>query len=621
MKAGAILLGLVAALITGIAGARFLIISQMEFHALDVLIRNRGLHREARSRHLPLVVLCLEKKEMGSFQCPPDKCSYVPRSFLAGVVRDLGRLRPAVIAFDVYLVAEGRMECEKQNRDLVRAFQELPARTHVIFVGQVDNEARTLRRPSEDVLPSKVSVVWPVVARPFNRCRMIPLIREDPDQGPVPAFCLSVFLHWKGLEKKPINALSPTFCQIGSIKIPTLESGEIIRLSPFPGLEGTDQVSLQGTGVGPGDHMILINWLGAASAISHRSLSDLRKLPDGALQGQIVVIGIPDKDILLSTPIGRLHGFEVQTNAIATLIANRPLRPMAPWMGFLWTWICSSLIFATRRRGAVQSFGILVGLGIANFLAALVLIRYDIWLYIVLPGLGAIIAYTFAVASEQKALSGFMPGLLRMRESQAFAEATVFVADIRRYSDIAERVEPVTLLKYINQYYNAVEEALVAYGGTLVQSEGDKVIAFFAGNHRQYNHAQSAVLASIDLLKRLKTISERRPPTAEALFRIGIGISTGPCIVAILGRQHRDATLLGNPVNIASHLESLTKQHGFPLILEEKTCTRLEDIITVEPLGVTATKWSNRPIAYYRVAELEDPWARKGSDIAEREAI
>src|SRR5262249_24488659 len=85
-------------------------------------------------------------------------------------------------------------------------------------------------------------------------------------------------------------------------------------------------------------------------------------------------------------------------------------------------------------------------------------------------------------------------------------------------------------------------------------------------------------------------------------IRCGVGINSGEAIVGSLGsRQRNEYTAIGDPVNLAARLESVTKDYGLPIIVSQYT---YEDVKgrcpTKEPDTVTV-KGKSQPVKIYGV--------------------
>jgi len=89
------------------------------------------------------------------------------------------------------------------------------------------------------------------------------------------------------------------------------------------------------------------------------------------------------------------------------------------------------------------------------------------------------------------------------------------------------------------------------------------------------------------MLEAVNTLNaELRQEQGEAapVFAIGVGINTGDCVVGNVGSRWRyDYSVLGDTVNLASRLESLSKEYGVSIVLGPATAKALQDhFVTIE---------------------------------------
>ena len=114
--------------------------------------------------------------------------------------------------------------------------------------------------------------------------------------------------------------------------------------------------------------------------------------------------------------------------------------------------------------------------------------------------------------------------------------------------------------------------------GTIDKYIGDCIMAFWNAPLDDPDHAKNAVRAVQDMRRALIELNRQWEAEAAAAgktfspVKIGIGLNTGECCVGNFGSMQRfDYSLLGDPVNLASRLESLGKVYGLDVIIGEET--------------------------------------------------
>jgi class 3 adenylate cyclase len=93
--------------------------------------------------------------------------------------------------------------------------------------------------------------------------------------------------------------------------------------------------------------------------------------------------------------------------------------------------------------------------------------------------------------------------------------------------------------------------------------------------HETRLHIKRAALA---MRRGIEELSARRRDRGEPTARFGIGIHTGEVVLGTIGIPERsDFTALGDTVNTASRLESLTKEYAVEIVVSEAVASRLRD--------------------------------------------
>jgi len=173
------------------------------------------------------------------------------------------------------------------------------------------------------------------------------------------------------------------------------------------------------------------------------------------------------------------------------------------------------------------------------------------------------------------------PGLNGVEE-----EITVMFVDIRSATARAGASSPEAMIELLNDFFRVtvrvVEEA---HGGMVNKYLGDGFMAIFGAGESKANHAQDAVTAGREILLAVDALNRDLAARSREPLRIGIGIHSGPAIVGSIGSPQRlEFTAIGNAVNIASRIESLTKTVGRPMLITEAVRDRLRDQSGLEEL-------------------------------------
>ena len=87
------------------------------------------------------------------------------------------------------------------------------------------------------------------------------------------------------------------------------------------------------------------------------------------------------------------------------------------------------------------------------------------------------------------------------------------------------------------------------------------------------NHAEMAVKSALEVLEATKGLNNDLKPLNLPPINVGIGISTGDCIVGNMGSELRfDYSVIGDAVNLGARLEGQTRNYdGVDLLLSERT--------------------------------------------------
>lgn len=136
------------------------------------------------------------------------------------------------------------------------------------------------------------------------------------------------------------------------------------------------------------------------------------------------------------------------------------------------------------------------------------------------------------------------------------ADVTILFADIRGFTAFAERTSPEHAVRTLDRYLQAMADSVLAHGGMLDKYIGDAVMAVFGAPLERSDHASAAVLAALDIRRRVGELSAGIQSETARPLGVGIGIHSGEAVVGSIGSQsRREYTAIGDAVNVASRLE------------------------------------------------------------------
>ena len=154
-------------------------------------------------------------------------------------------------------------------------------------------------------------------------------------------------------------------------------------------------------------------------------------------------------------------------------------------------------------------------------------------------------------------------GYLQGREQ----EIAILFADLRAFTKLAHQRLPYDTVFLLNRYFRAMGMAVDAAGGHLDKFIGDGVMALFGIGGDREDACRRALGAARQMSINLQELNRSLAPELKEPLRIGIGIHAGPAIVGEMGYARATTlTAIGDTVNTASRLETLTKEFGVELV-------------------------------------------------------
>jgi adenylate cyclase len=165
----------------------------------------------------------------------------------------------------------------------------------------------------------------------------------------------------------------------------------------------------------------------------------------------------------------------------------------------------------------------------------------------------------------------------------------------------------------MNRFLTPLTNAIIERKGTIDKYIGDAIMAFWNAPVDDPEQEANACEAALQMLERAETLNSELKSEAQAdggaymPLRIGIGLNTGPCVVGNMGSDFRfNYSVLGDTVNLASRLESRTKDYRLPMVIGSRTAEAAKGRFAVMEIDLILVKGKKQPEAVFTVLGRAD---------------
>lgn len=189
-------------------------------------------------------------------------------------------------------------------------------------------------------------------------------------------------------------------------------------------------------------------------------------------------------------------------------------------------------------------------------------------------------------------------------EPQVIAEryeaVSILFADVVGYTPLSTTIEAAELVTVLNEVYTCFDDVMERYGLEKIRTTGDGYMAASGVPVPRPDHAQALASAALEMMDFLNRWDS--PRAKEILFRMGI--NSGPVLAGVIGRKKFSYDVWGDPVNVASRMES----HGEPgkIQVARATYELLKDEFLLEPRGTVAIKGKGDMETWYLLGRKQN---------------
>jgi adenylate cyclase len=176
--------------------------------------------------------------------------------------------------------------------------------------------------------------------------------------------------------------------------------------------------------------------------------------------------------------------------------------------------------------------------------------------------------------------------------------AAILICDLRDFTKISDNWPRDDVIDLLNGYFDAMSEPIARHGGEILKFIGDGLLAIFPLSEPEA--CANLLRAVTEARQAMTALNERNVKAGWAPLNYGIGAHVGDVMYGNIGSQARlDFTVIGPAVNMASRLETLTKQLGKPVLLSRAFADQVKDQFDLEPVGKHPVRGFSEPIELF----------------------
>jgi adenylate cyclase len=188
------------------------------------------------------------------------------------------------------------------------------------------------------------------------------------------------------------------------------------------------------------------------------------------------------------------------------------------------------------------------------------------------------------------------------------AEITVLLTDLRNSTAIAELLGPPGMFQLLNQVFETQTRAILAEDGSMEHFLGDQFLSYWGAPDAQPDATDRAFRAALNLISGMEELRGNLEQKLKPLFGYGVALHSGTALIGNKGSAQRlDYGLVGDLINAAARVESLTKHYGVLFLITREAYARLSVPPTVRLIDKAIVKGKSVPLELLEVKHPHSP--------------
>jgi class 3 adenylate cyclase len=181
-------------------------------------------------------------------------------------------------------------------------------------------------------------------------------------------------------------------------------------------------------------------------------------------------------------------------------------------------------------------------------------------------------------------------------------QVTILFADLRGFTAMSERLDPAVTVGILNGYFGHMIAAIDRHHGHVTELVGDGLLALFGALEPNPWQARDAVLAALEMRDALDGYNCELRSRQQPELRFGVGIHCGEVVAGVIGTAGLSKfSVTGDPINVASRIEGLTRSFKVDLLVSDEIRQALDDQFQLRPMAPVQVKGKTDPVQTWHV--------------------
>jgi adenylate cyclase len=184
------------------------------------------------------------------------------------------------------------------------------------------------------------------------------------------------------------------------------------------------------------------------------------------------------------------------------------------------------------------------------------------------------------------------------KQRHVSADASILFADIRGYTSLSERMDPLLLSEIVSVFQDQCAEAIWEQDGIVNKQMGDGLMAIFNFPIKNEDHTGAAIRAALSIQQRCRqALSELAARSAEPLedeLGVGVGVHSGQVEIGEFSNFRSDFTAIGGTVNLTARLEG--QAAAGEIMISGEAAARAPDLVAKAEIFDISVKGIDAPV-------------------------